>query len=159
MILSDAACCCCFPAAVAQSHLPLVLTAHLVTDDRLAPESWAKHFPAHFDDCMPGERPDTLLIDGLPKRWLTSSSGAKPSDEEVAEAARFFFSSLGNVRDVCLAAPPDDEGATAGFNLTIAVHVQYETFEGFCRACASLRNRKLVGPTIAAMCALSLRLR
>lgn len=124
-----------------QSSTVLVVTAVRSVDDRLSPEQWAHRFPVHFDDCLPGERPDTLAIAGLPKRWFCPK-GEEASATTLAAMAKKVFSTFGNVKDAQLIPVP--AAAVGGFELTFGVHVQYNAFADFCRACASLRGRKLV---------------
>jgi len=122
----------------------LQVKAERIADDRLAPAVWSPHFTTCFDDCPPGERSDTLHVGGLPKRWFCPR-GAKTTNAELLATVSQHFGAFGPVGEVALALPPaGDREAAAVFCLTFAVHVQYKTFEGFCRACASLRNRKLV---------------
>lgn len=48
-----------------------MLAGEMQTDEHLLVHSWNSKFEHHFDDCPPGERPDTLRLRQLPARWFT----------------------------------------------------------------------------------------
>uniref|UniRef100_A0A8C4QS77 A kinase (PRKA) anchor protein 17A n=1 Tax=Eptatretus burgeri TaxID=7764 RepID=A0A8C4QS77_EPTBU len=102
----------------------------------------------------PGERPDTLKIEGLPCRWFaTKGESELPNEELILQA----FSAYGKIRalDAPCLDPRREEierrlsGRAfstfgVGGRLCFVVFVQYEVYAGFERAMTALRGRKLL---------------
>ncbi|XP_064482278.1 A-kinase anchor protein 17A-like [Ornithodoros turicata] len=110
---------------------------------------WDSYFrdAKHMDEMKPGERPDTMYVQGLPCKWF----GDHPSEEMVKRA----FSGPGRVRcvDIPQLDPYQKESnssvgkiSTFSFSqeLTFDAYIQYEEYMGFVRAMDSLRGMKLV---------------
>lgn len=119
---------------------------------------WDSYFrdARDMDEMKPGERPDTIYVQGLPCKWFADKrrDPDRPSELLVRQA----FSSLGEVRclDIPLLDPyqKDAEAAvgkisTFSFSqdLTFDVYVQYKEYIGFVKAMDSLRGMKLMYKT------------
>lgn len=116
---------------------------------------WDSYFrdAKHMDEMKPGERPDTVYVQGLPCKWFarTDKEGDRPSEDAVKQA----FSSPGQVRcvDIPLLDPyQKDSNATVGKistfsfsqDFTFDAYIQYQEYIGFMKAMDSLRGMKLV---------------
>eukprot|EP00051_Salpingoeca_urceolata_P017649 m.242860 g.242860 ORF g.242860 m.242860 type:complete len:491 (-) comp19014_c0_seq5:78-1550(-) len=107
---------------------------------------WLAEFPAHFDDCSAGKRPDTVAIRDVPIRWFSSSNPSAVDEKVVREA----FGQFGPVRAVHAeinqpAAADESDIALPALHCTL--FVQYATYPGFVAALTTLRTRKLVRRT------------
>lgn len=106
------------------------------------------------DEMKPGERPDTVYVQGLPCKWFADKrhDADRPSELLVRQA----FGGPGPVRrlDIPLLDPcqKDAESAVVGRistfsfsqDLTFDVYVQYMEYMGFVKAMDSLRGMKLM---------------
>eukprot|EP00048_Salpingoeca_helianthica_P000004 m.38528 g.38528 ORF g.38528 m.38528 type:complete len:579 (-) comp10001_c0_seq2:1209-2945(-) len=124
--------------------LSMSATRVSVTPRSLCPafsERWRDLFPHHFDDCLPGHRPDTVRIENLPIRWF----GLESKRSEVDEAAlRGALMRIALVRALAVLLTPADDPLAPP--LHFAAVVQLETYEGFVALLATLHNRKLLMP-------------
>ncbi|CAO2624234.1 A-kinase anchor protein 17A [Lemmus lemmus] len=106
-----------------------------------------------MDETRPGERPDTIHLEGLPCRWFAPRAGAeeRPSEELLRQA----FCAFGDIRrvDIPMLDPYRGEAAGRGggfhtFGLGGQLHfdayVQYREYAGFVRAMNALRGMKLM---------------
>ncbi|XP_062513892.1 A-kinase anchor protein 17A-like [Corticium candelabrum] len=132
-------------------------------------KDWESYFRergiSSYDDGLPGERPDTVRLRGLPSKWLsTDDSNSKPSIDVVR---RVFekFGSLRNVEVLDLASARQQLGFSSGgfsagnfptFNsfdpevqLSCEVVAQYSLYSGFVAAMTRLRGMKLMKKTQA----------
>lgn len=122
-----------------------------------------------MDEARPGERPDTIHLEGLPCRWFAprggvgeaasastsaSTSSASASSERPSEALlRQAFRAFGDIRqvDIPMLDPYREDTAGRGFHtfgwgggLHFEAYVQYREYAGFVRAMAALRGVKLM---------------
>lgn len=133
---------------------PLKIKAH--ESDPVCPKKldWEDHFVEKgvecFDEGRPGERPDTVHVQGLPIRWFVSStSGEDPCPNMVTHA----FQKFGKVKRVAFyeSAAQDSRhrNSFASFgpgteHLNFEAYVQYDKYHGFCMAMSSLSGVKLM---------------
>ncbi len=123
---------------------------------------WEEYFTERgaqtFEEAKPGERPDTLLIKGLPVRWFVSkTSEGRPCPRVLTQA----FQKFGKVRQVGIYDPsssstsslttPSQDGSFASFGpgsgtraLHFEAYVQYEKYVSFCAAMSSLRGMQIL---------------
>lgn len=105
-----------------------------------------------FDDGRPGERPDTLMVRGLPVKWFVSqTSENKPCPRLLTLA----FQKFGNVRQVGICNPSSSMrhhhsefssfGPGSSENtLYFTAYIQYEKYSAFCSAMDTLKGMKLM---------------
>ncbi|GAA6078138.1 A-kinase anchor protein 17A [Tachysurus ichikawai] len=104
-----------------------------------------------MNETVPGERPDTVHLEGLPCKWfaLKDTSSDKPSEETL----KCVFEKFGKIRnvDIPMLDPYREEMTGKNFNtfsfgghLNFEGYVQYEDHTGFVRAMSSLRGMKLL---------------
>ena len=131
---------------------PLKMKAH--ESDPACPkkQDWEDYFVDKgvecFDEGRPGERPDTVHVQGLPIRWFVSTtSGDKPCPHMVTQA----FQKFGKVRQV--AFTESMQGAAhktfssfgpGAEHLNFEAYIQYDRYQGFCTAMGSLSGVKLM---------------
>ena len=102
-----------------------------------------------FAEGIPGDRPDTVYIRGIPAQWLCPNPVV---DQTVlAELLKKIFSRYGSVCrvDVVDNPPQASSGSFSAFGPSAPLHtfdgyVQYEKYDDFCRTMAGLRGMKLV---------------
>ncbi|XP_062862039.1 A-kinase anchor protein 17A isoform X2 [Trichomycterus rosablanca] len=104
-----------------------------------------------MNETVPGERPDTIHLEGLPCKWFAQkeSSSDKPS-EEVVKAVFERFGKIRNV-DIPMLDPYREEMTGKNFNtfsfgghLNFEGYVQYEDHTGFVKAMGLLKGMKLM---------------
>ncbi|XP_061082171.1 A-kinase anchor protein 17A [Conger conger] len=102
-------------------------------------------------ETLPGERPDTIRLEGLPCKWFAQkdASTERPS-ESVLKAV---FEGFGRVRkvDIPMLDPYREEMLdknfhtfTFGGHLNFEAYVQYQEYAGFVKAMDTLRGMKLM---------------
>lgn len=122
---------------------------------------WESHFIerglSNFEDGSPGERPDTVRVDGLPVRWFSSRlSEGKPCPQVLTQA----FQKFGHVRQVGFYEPPSSSSSSAeptassifsSFGpgagekmLNFEAFIQYERYSSFCHAMSSLKGMNIL---------------
>ena len=102
-----------------------------------------------FAEGIPGDRPDTVYIRGIPAQWLCPNPVV---DQTVlAELLKKIFSRYGSVCrvDVVDNPPQASSGSFSAFGPSAPLHtfdgyIQYEKYDDFCRTMAGLRGMKLV---------------
>ncbi|XP_042611151.1 A-kinase anchor protein 17A isoform X2 [Cyprinus carpio] len=104
-----------------------------------------------MNETVPGERPDTIHLEGLPCKWFSMKDGAP--DRPSEEALRTVFQRFGKIRnvDIPMLDPYREEMTGKNFNtfsfgghLNFEGFVQYQDHTGFVRAMDSLRGMKLM---------------
>ncbi|XP_017573440.1 A-kinase anchor protein 17A [Pygocentrus nattereri] len=104
-----------------------------------------------MNETVPGERPDTIHLEGLPCKWfaMKDSSSDRPS-ESVLKAVFESFGKIRNV-DIPMLDPYREEMTGKNFNtfsfgghLNFEGYVQYEDHTGFVKAMDTLRGMKLM---------------
>nr|XP_020634383.1 A-kinase anchor protein 17A [Pogona vitticeps]XP_020634384.1 A-kinase anchor protein 17A [Pogona vitticeps]XP_020634385.1 A-kinase anchor protein 17A [Pogona vitticeps]XP_020634386.1 A-kinase anchor protein 17A [Pogona vitticeps]XP_020634388.1 A-kinase anchor protein 17A [Pogona vitticeps] len=104
-----------------------------------------------MNETLPGERPDTIHLEGLPCKWfaLKDSGSEKPSEEVLIKV----FSKFGEIRnvDIPMLDPYREEMTGRNFHtfsfgghLNFEAYVQYEEYAGFIKAMNALRGMKLM---------------
>lgn len=113
-----------------------------------------------YDDGLPGERPDTVRLRGLPSMWFSSDdSNHKPSLDLVKRICE-KFGALRNVEILDMTSAKQQPGFTSGnfptfnsfdpdFQLSFEVVAQYTLYSGFVAAMTRLRGMKLMRKTQA----------
>nr|XP_057938583.1 A-kinase anchor protein 17A [Doryrhamphus excisus]XP_057938584.1 A-kinase anchor protein 17A [Doryrhamphus excisus] len=105
-----------------------------------------------MNETLPGERPDTIHLEGLPCRWFSQKQGNFP-DRPSEEALVAVFESFGKVRnvDIPMLDPYREEMLDKNFNtfsfgghLNFEAYVQYQEYCGFTKAMDTLRGMKLM---------------
>ncbi|XP_051762502.1 A-kinase anchor protein 17A [Ctenopharyngodon idella] len=104
-----------------------------------------------MNETVPGERPDTVHLEGLPCKWFAQKDGSpdKPS-ETVLKTVFERFGKIRNV-DIPMLDPYREEMTGKNFNtfsfgghLNFEGYVQYLDHTGFVKAMDSLRGMKLM---------------
>ncbi|XP_021485277.1 A-kinase anchor protein 17A-like isoform X2 [Meriones unguiculatus] len=128
------------------------------------PHAWDAFFrdAPDMDEARPGERPDTVHLEGLPCRWFapreaisgaTSGAGGGASERPSEELLRQAFGTFGDIRhvDIPMLDPYREEMAGRSFHtfsfgghLNFEAYVQYREYAGFVRAMSALRGMKLM---------------
>ncbi|XP_045850974.1 A-kinase anchor protein 17A-like [Meles meles] len=104
-----------------------------------------------MNETLPGERPDTIHLEGLPCRWfaLKESGSEKPSEEVLVKV----FEKFGEIRnvDIPMLDPYREEMTGRNFHtfsfgghLNFEAYVQYREYVGFIQAMSALRGMKLM---------------
>ncbi|XP_053167021.1 A-kinase anchor protein 17A [Hemicordylus capensis] len=104
-----------------------------------------------MNETLPGERPDTIHLEGLPCKWfaLKDSGTEKPNEEVLIKV----FSKFGEIRnvDIPMLDPYREEMTGRNFHtfsfgghLNFEAYVQYEEYAGFIKAMNALRGMKLM---------------
>jgi len=134
---------------------PLRIQAKPFLSDFPTKKDWEEYFQKQgllsFDEGLPGERPDTVRIRGLPIRWFTdSTSSGNPSRKVLTEV----FSKFGTTRQVDIYDPSKHQqqrGAFTSFGpstsnryLNFEAYIQYMSYAGFCTAMGGLKGMKLM---------------
>lgn len=99
-----------------------------------------------YEDCLPGERPDTLHISDLPVKWFTSSTSEGRPCPRVLTLA---FQKFGKVRQVgtyetSLRDNNDFSSFGPSKQLYFDAYIQYEKYAAFCSAMSGLKGMKLI---------------
>lgn len=104
-----------------------------------------------MNETLPGERPDTIHLEGLPCKWfsLKESGSEKPSEEVLVRV----FERFGEIRnvDIPMLDPYREEMTGRNFHtfsfgghLNFEAYVQYREYAGFIQAMSALRGMKLM---------------
>ncbi|KAK7169589.1 hypothetical protein R3I93_005539 [Phoxinus phoxinus] len=104
-----------------------------------------------MNETVPGERPDTVHLEGLPCKWFAQKDGSpdKPSEATLKNV----FERFGKIRnvDIPMLDPYREEMTGKNFNtfsfgghLNFEGYVQYLDHTGFVKAMDSLRGMKLM---------------
>ncbi|KAM4700735.1 A-kinase anchor protein 17A isoform 2-T2 [Discoglossus pictus] len=104
-----------------------------------------------MNENLPGERPDTIHLEGLPCKWFAQkdSGTEKPSEEVLIKV----FSTFGEIRnvDIPMLDPYREEMTGKNFHtfsfgghLNFEAYVQYKEYIGFVKAMNALRGMKLM---------------
>ncbi|KAM7407631.1 hypothetical protein PAMA_003387 [Pampus argenteus] len=105
-----------------------------------------------MNETVPGERPDTIHLEGLPCRWFSQKDSQYPDrpSEEVLIAVFQMFGKVRNV-DIPMLDPYREEMLDKNFNtfsfgghLNFEAYVQYQEYCGFTKAMDTLRSMKLM---------------
>ncbi|NXG73078.1 AK17A protein, partial [Baryphthengus martii] len=104
-----------------------------------------------MNETLPGERPDTIHLEGLPCKWFAAKDSAseKPSEEVLIKVFR-NFGEIRNV-DIPMLDPYREEMTGRNFHtfsfgghLNFEAYVQYQEYAGFIKAMNALRGMKLM---------------
>ncbi|XP_030057965.1 A-kinase anchor protein 17A isoform X2 [Microcaecilia unicolor] len=104
-----------------------------------------------MNETLPGERPDTIHLEGLPCKWFAAkdSGSEKPSEEVLIKV----FKTFGEIRnvDIPMLDPYREEMTGRNFHtfsfgghLNFEAYVQYSEYVGFMKAMNALRGMKLM---------------
>nr|XP_033805483.1 A-kinase anchor protein 17A [Geotrypetes seraphini]XP_033805484.1 A-kinase anchor protein 17A [Geotrypetes seraphini] len=104
-----------------------------------------------MNESLPGERPDTIYLEGLPCKWFAAkdSGSEKPSEEVLIKV----FNTFGEIRnvDIPMLDPYREEMTGRNFHtfsfgghLNFEAYVQYTEYVGFMKAMNALRGMKLM---------------
>lgn len=105
-----------------------------------------------MNETLPGERPDTIHLEGLPCRWFSQKDSQFPDrpSEEVLTAVFQIFGKVRNV-DIPMLDPYREEMMDKNFStfsfgghLNFEAYVQYQEYCGFTKAMDMLRGMKLM---------------
>uniref|UniRef100_UPI0037E72EA1 A-kinase anchor protein 17A n=1 Tax=Semicossyphus pulcher TaxID=241346 RepID=UPI0037E72EA1 len=105
-----------------------------------------------MNETLPGERPDTIHLEGLPCRWFSQKDSQFP-DRPSEDALITVFQTFGKVRnvDIPMLDPYREEMLDKNFNtfsfgghLNFEAYVQYQEYCGFTKAMDTLRSMKLM---------------
>lgn len=105
-----------------------------------------------MNETLPGERPDTIHLEGLPCRWFSLKDSQFP-DRPSEDVLVAVFQSFGKVRkvDIPMLDPYREEMMDKNFNtfsfgghLNFEAYVQYQEYGGFTKAMDTLRGMKLM---------------
>ncbi|XP_077436468.1 A-kinase anchor protein 17A [Vanacampus margaritifer] len=105
-----------------------------------------------MNETLPGERPDTIHLEGLPCRWFSQKQSGFP-DRPCEEVLIAVFEAFGKVRnvDIPMLDPYREEMLDKNFNtfsfgghLNFEAYVQYQEYYGFTKAMDTLRGMKLM---------------
>ncbi|XP_054979578.1 A-kinase anchor protein 17A [Sorex araneus] len=104
-----------------------------------------------MNETLPGERPDTIHLEGLPVKWFSAREpgGGKPSERVLVQV----FERFGAIRhvDIPMLDPYREEMTGRSFHtfsfgghLNFEAYVQYREYAGFIQAMSALRGMKLM---------------
>ncbi|XP_073422033.1 A-kinase anchor protein 17A [Dendrobates tinctorius] len=104
-----------------------------------------------MNENLPGERPDTIHLEGLPCKWFASKdSGTEKPSEDVLVKVFSLFGEIRNV-DIPMLDPYREEMTGRNFHtfsfgghLNFEAYVQYKEYVGFVKAMNALRGMKLM---------------
>uniref|UniRef100_A0A087XEN6 A kinase (PRKA) anchor protein 17A n=1 Tax=Poecilia formosa TaxID=48698 RepID=A0A087XEN6_POEFO len=105
-----------------------------------------------MNETLPGERPDTIHLEGLPCRWFSQRNSQFP-DRPSEAVLTAVFQAFGKVRhvDIPMLDPYREEMLDKNFStfsfgghLNFEAYVQYQEYCGFTKAMDSLRGMKLM---------------
>ncbi|XP_056146018.1 A-kinase anchor protein 17A [Lampris incognitus] len=105
-----------------------------------------------MNETLPGERPDTIHLEGLPCRWFSQRDSQHP-DRPSEEVLTTVFQCFGQVRnvDIPMLDPYREEMLDKNFStfsfgghLNFDAYVQYQEYCGFTKAMDTLRGMKLM---------------
>ncbi|XP_067853364.1 A-kinase anchor protein 17B-like isoform X2 [Heptranchias perlo] len=118
-----------------------------------SPCDWESFFKnaEYMNEALPGERPDTIHMEGLPCKWLSSKQLNR--DKPMEEILQKVFGRFGEIRnvDIPMLDPYREEMTGKKFNTfsigglpTFEAYIQYLECAGFVKAMESLRGMKLM---------------
>ncbi|XP_040056685.2 A-kinase anchor protein 17A [Gasterosteus aculeatus] len=105
-----------------------------------------------MNESLPGERPDTIHLEGLPCRWFSRKDSPYP-DRPSEDVLISVFETFGKVRhvDIPMLDPYREEMLDKNFNtfsfgghLNFEAYVQFQEYDGFTKAMDTLRSMKLM---------------
>nr|XP_043875279.1 A-kinase anchor protein 17A isoform X2 [Solea senegalensis] len=105
-----------------------------------------------MNETLPGERPDTIHLEGLPCRWFSQKNSPFP-DRPSEKVLIAVFETFGKVRnvDIPMLDPYREEMLDKNFNtfsfgghLNFEAYVQYQEYCGFTKAMDTMRGMKLM---------------
>ncbi|CAI9568042.1 unnamed protein product [Staurois parvus] len=104
-----------------------------------------------MDENLPGERPDTIYLEGLPCKWFAvKDCGSEKPSEEVLVKVFSIFGEIRNI-DIPMLDPYREEMTGRSFHtfsfgghLNFETYVQYKEYVGFVKAMNALRGMKLM---------------
>uniref|UniRef100_A0A1A8KII2 A kinase (PRKA) anchor protein 17A n=1 Tax=Nothobranchius kuhntae TaxID=321403 RepID=A0A1A8KII2_NOTKU len=105
-----------------------------------------------MNETLPGERPDTIHLEGLPCRWFSHKDSQFP-DRPSEDVLMSVFQTFGKVRhvDIPMLDPYREEMLDKNFStfsfgghLNFESYVQYQEYCGFTKAMDTLRGMKLM---------------
>uniref|UniRef100_A0A3B4YPG2 A kinase (PRKA) anchor protein 17A n=1 Tax=Seriola lalandi dorsalis TaxID=1841481 RepID=A0A3B4YPG2_SERLL len=105
-----------------------------------------------MNETLPGERPDTIHLEGLPCRWFSQKDSQYP-DRPSEEVLIAVFQAFGKVRnvDIPMLDPYREEMLDKNFStfsfgghLNFEAYVQYQEYCGFTKAMDTMRSMKLM---------------
>ncbi|KAM8975842.1 A-kinase anchor protein 17A [Pelodytes ibericus] len=104
-----------------------------------------------MNENLPGERPDTIYLEGLPCKWFAfKDSGTEKPSEEVLIKVFSVFGEIRNV-DIPMLDPYREEMTGRNFHtfsfgghLNFESYIQYKEYAGFVKAMNALRGMKLM---------------
>ncbi|TNN52815.1 A-kinase anchor protein 17A [Liparis tanakae] len=105
-----------------------------------------------MNETLPGERPDTIHLEGLPCRWFSLKDSPFP-DRPSEDVLIAVFQTFGKVRnvDIPMLDPYREEMLDKNFNtfsfgghLNFEAYVQFQEYGGFTKAMDTLRSMKLM---------------
>ncbi|XP_068429370.1 A-kinase anchor protein 17A [Clinocottus analis] len=105
-----------------------------------------------MNETLPGERPDTIHLEGLPCRWFSQKDSPYP-DRPSEDVLIAVFQTFGQVRnvDIPMLDPYREEMLDKNFNtfsfgghLNFEAYVQFQEYGGFTKAMDTLRSMKLM---------------
>uniref|UniRef100_A0A8C3B327 A kinase (PRKA) anchor protein 17A n=1 Tax=Cyclopterus lumpus TaxID=8103 RepID=A0A8C3B327_CYCLU len=105
-----------------------------------------------MNETLPGERPDTIHLEGLPCRWFSQKDSPFP-DRPSEDVLIAVFQTFGKVRnvDIPMLDPYREEMLDKNFNtfsfgghLNFEAYVQFQEYGGFTKAMDTLRSMKLM---------------
>lgn len=104
-----------------------------------------------MNETVPGERPDTVHLEGLPCKWFAQKDGSP--DRPSEDVFKVVFERFGKIRnvDIPMLDPYREEMTGKNFNtfsfgghLNFEGYLQYQDHTGFVKAMDSLRGMKLM---------------
>ncbi|XP_054471336.1 A-kinase anchor protein 17A isoform X2 [Anoplopoma fimbria] len=105
-----------------------------------------------MNETLPGERPDTIHLEGIPCRWFSQKDSPYP-DRPSEDVLIAVFEKFGKVRnvDIPMLDPYREEMLDKNFNtfsfgghLNFEAYVQFQEYCGFTKAMDTLRSMKLM---------------
>ncbi|KAJ0070099.1 hypothetical protein NL108_002416 [Boleophthalmus pectinirostris] len=105
-----------------------------------------------MNETLPGERPDTIHLEGLPCRWFSQKDSQYP-DRPSEEVLIAVFETFGKIRkvDIPMLDPYREEMMDKNFStfsfgghLNFEAYVQFVEYGGFTKAMDTLRSMKLM---------------
>lgn len=121
-------------------------------DDFPTRHSWDSYFrdAKHMNELKPGERPDTVHIEGLPVKWFSEDGGNTPSESVVSRV----FKKFGPLRRVDVPASDvyrprmrlgtNIQKFSFGDGVFFDAYIQYVEYMDFVKAMDALRGMKLL---------------
>uniref|UniRef100_A0A8C6SZR9 A kinase (PRKA) anchor protein 17A n=1 Tax=Neogobius melanostomus TaxID=47308 RepID=A0A8C6SZR9_9GOBI len=105
-----------------------------------------------MNETLPGERPDTIHLEGLPCRWFSQKDSQFP-DRPSEEVLIVVFETFGKIRkvDIPMLDPYREEMMDKNFStfsfgghLNFEAYIQFVEYGGFTKAMDTLRSMKLM---------------